>query len=250
MGTAAKLADTVRRAAGRNPTPRVSAILVAAGSSTRMGTAVSKQFLEVGGIPVLARTMMTFESSPLIGEIIVVARKEDMIEVGALATKHHITKLAAVIEGGDTRALSVRKGFSRVGARFPFVAIHDGARCLVTPEIIEGVCRAAYRHKAATAACRVSDTVKLANSKGFIESTVNRDKVFLATTPQVFDVNLYRGALETVKDFEHLTDDNQLIESLPFAVKLVECDRTNIKITEPSDIRYAEFILGERERKV
>lgn len=246
MSQAGKVADLLRLAGGKKR-PHTSAIIVAAGSSTRMGSTVSKQFLEVAGIPVLARTLLAFENTKQIDEIIVVARQSELALVSELATKWRISKLAAVVTGGDTRAASVKNGFLHVHHTAKFVAIHDGARCLVTPEMIEKVCRAAYRHKAATAACTVFDTVKTATRRGFIAKTVDRSSVYLATTPQIFSTNLYRAALETVKNAELLTDDNQLMERLPYPVKLVDCGKDNLKITEPRDMRLAEFILKERE---
>ncbi len=246
MSVFGKTADALRRISGKKH-PRTSAIIVAAGASLRMGGGISKQFMEVAGMPVLARTLVAFENTKEIDEIVVVARGEELSAVSALADTWHITKLAAVVAGGDTRAKSVKNGFLHVHHATKFVAIHDGARCLVTPADIERVCRAAYRYKAATAAQTVSDTVKIATARGFIAKTVDRNTVYLATTPQIFSANLYRAALESVKGIELLTDDNQLMEKLPYPVKLVDCGKENIKITEPRDIRMAEFILGERE---
>ena len=246
MSLCGKTADLVRAIGGKKH-PRTCALIVAAGNSLRMGGTTSKQFLEISGIPVLARTLLAFEKSSAIDEIVVVARAAELANVSALADTWHITKLAAVVAGGATRALSVKNGFLHVHHQTKFVAIHDGARCLITPEMIERVCRAAYRYKAATAAYTVSDTVKTATNRLFIEKTIDRKSVFLATTPQVFSANLYRAALETVKDIEPLTDDNQLMEKLPYPVKLVDCGKDNIKITEPRDMRLAEFILKERE---
>lgn len=246
MSVSGKTADLLRLAGGKKR-PGTSAIIVAAGNSTRMGGATSKQFLELCGIPVLARTLLAFENTNEIDEIIVVARHGDLSPVADLAAKWGITKLAAVVAGGDTRANSVKNGFLHVHHTAKFVAIHDGARCLVTPEMIERVCRAAYRHKAATAAYPVSDTVKTVTNRQFVAKTIDRKTVYLATTPQIFSANLYRAALETVKGAELLTDDNQLIERLPYPIKVVDCGRDNLKITEPRDIRLAEFILSERE---
>ncbi len=248
MSASGKTADILRLAGGKKR-PKTSAIIVAAGSSSRMGAATSKQFLAVGGVPVLARTLLAFENTDEIDEIVVVARSCDLASVADLAAKYHITKLAAVVAGGDTRALSVKNGFLHVHHTAKFVAIHDGARCLVTPDMIERVCRAAYRARAATAAYPVSDTVKTATNRGFVAKTIDRKTVFLATTPQVFSANLYRAALETVKGAELLTDDNQLIERLPHPIKLVDCGKENLKITEPGDIALAEFILQQRESK-
>ena len=133
-----------------------------------------------------------------------------------------------------------------IDERSRFVAIHDGARCLITPEQIRKVCRAAYRHRAATAACPVTDTVKLANRRGFIDKTLDRDKIFLAQTPQVFHADLYRAALANVKD-DSLTDDNQLMEKVRHPVRLVDTGKDNLKITTPDDVARATFILAQRE---
>lgn len=224
-----------------------AAVIVAAGSSLRMGDGVKKQFLKVNGIPVLARTMQSFEECRLIGEIIVVAKEEDLLYVSDLAAEYHIRKLTAVVAGGDTRAASARCGFERISARAKYVAIHDGARCLVTPAEIEKVCRAAFRYKAASAATRVSDTVKLATRTAFVDSTLDRNHIYLAATPQIFSANLYRAALTNEAATANLTDDNQLMELLPHRVKLVECSKENIKITYPEDVSLAEFYLDRRE---
>ncbi|MBR7112310.1 MAG: 2-C-methyl-D-erythritol 4-phosphate cytidylyltransferase [Clostridia bacterium] len=248
MSISGKTADLIRLVGGKKR-PKTSAIIVAAGNSSRMGGDVSKQFLEVAGMPVLSHTLVAFENTDVIDEIVVVARSTDLAVVTDLAKAHGITKLRAVVAGGDTRAKSVKNGFLQVSNTAKFVAIHDGARCLVTPDMIERVCRAAYRYKAATAAYPVTDTVKTATNRGFVAKTIDRKSVFLATTPQVFSANLYRTALATVKVADLLTDDNQLIEQLPHPIKLVDCGKENLKITEPRDIALAEFILKERERK-
>lgn len=225
---------------------RTAAVIVAAGSSLRMGSGIKKQFLKVNGIPVLARTLQSFESCRLIDEIVVVAKEEDILCVNELALEYRISKLSAVVAGGKTRAASARCGFEQISACAGYVAVHDGARCLVTPEEIERVCLAAYEQKAATAAVSVTDTVKRVDANGFVAETLDRRNIFLAATPQIFSVELYRRALEAENtDF---TDDNQLIELLPHPVKIVECSRDNIKITYPEDVSLAEFILNRRER--
>ena len=128
------------------------------------------------------------------------------------------------------------------------MAIHDGARCLITPELIEKVCREAYRYKAAIAATAVRDTVKISDSKGFIAETTDRNFVWLAQTPQVISVPLYTAAAYSAREegFE-ATDDAMLVEKIKNPVKLVECGRENIKITTPDDIKMAEYILKNRQ---
>lgn len=243
---AATIASGAAIAAKRNKGGFTSAILVCAGNSTRMGGKSSKLLLEVAGIPVLARTLCAFCKTDGIGEIVVVAREEDFPAFHAIWGSLHSPLPFSLVPGGETRALSVRNGFAAISPKAKYVAIHDGARCLVLPGEIEKVCRAAYRYKAASAAHRVSDTVKIANRRGYIEKTVDRDTVWLVQTPQVFDANLYRAALATARDTVHVTDDNALMEQVRYPVKLVECDQNNIKITMPHDIARAEQILRER----
>ena len=134
-----------------------------------------------------------------------------------------------------------------IGHHVKYVAIHDGARCLVTTDMIKRVLRAAYKHRAASAATTVTDTVKLANKRGFIEKTIDRRYVYLAQTPQVFHVDLYHAALALGKT-TLATDDNQLMEDLGVAVKLVNCGPENMKITTPEDIGRAKDILARRKQ--
>jgi 2-C-methyl-D-erythritol 4-phosphate cytidylyltransferase len=148
-----------------------------------------------------------------------------------------------------TRQESVLNGLEKINPKAKFVAIADGARCLTNEDQITAVCRAAYKYKAATAAHRSTDTVKIADSKGFIESTADRSTVWLAQTPQVFKTSLYRAAAYTAlkKGFE-ATDDNSLVEFIKHPVRLVECGAQNIKITTREDLPVAEAILLERKR--
>lgn len=224
---------------------KTAAVIVAAGQSLRMG-GIDKQVAVLAGVPALVRSMLAFEVASTIDEIVVVTRKDDRALVKTWAEQYKITKLKAVVTGGETRANSVQRGFARISPDMRFVAIHDGARCLITPENIEKVCRAAYRHNAATAAYPATDTVKIADRNGFIVSTPPRKTVWHATTPQVFHADLYRAALATV-DLPDATDDNQLVEKLPVPIKLVDCGRQNIKITYPDDLKIAEILLKERE---
>ncbi len=242
------IADVMRAFAGKDMAPPTAAIIVAAGSSVRMETGCSKQFLELGGVPVLARTLKAFEDCPLIDEIVLVARPEDRDAITQLQLTYRIKKLVTVVDGGATRADSVKNGFDAIGKKIKYVAIHDGARCLVTPDMIRKVLRTAYKHRAASAACPVTDTVKLADKRGFIEQTVDREKVFLAATPQVFHTALYHKALHDAKG-RGFTDDNQLMELIRYPVKLVDCGNENLKITTPADIERAEDILARRAKR-
>lgn len=250
ISRAQRIANLLRTVSGSDKRIRpTSAIIVAAGSSSRMGETggVTKQHMELLGIPVVVRSLLAFQQCELITEIVVVARADELAIYDEYKIKYGLTKLVSVVPGGETRQASVLRGFEAVSPKSDFVAIHDGARCLVTPEIIEKVCLAAYRNRAATAATAVRDTVKLADKHGFIDSTVDRSLVWLAQTPQVFYTPLYRAAAYNATEEEFVaTDDNSLVEHIQNPVKLVECGRQNIKITTPDDIQLAEQILAER----
>lgn len=229
-----------------------SAIIAAAGSGTRMRDADgrTKQLIELCGIPVIVRTLLAFQESEEIDEIIVAAKPDEIDIYNNFSDKYGLTKLTAVIAGGDTRQESVLRGFEIISDKSEFVAIHDGARCLVGTDAINSVVREAYACGAATAACKVTDTVKKSNFKGYIEETIDRDSLWLAQTPQVFKSDLYRAAAYISRDDDFkATDDNMLAEHIGYPVKLVDCGSDNIKITTPADLAVAEVILRRRSEK-
>ena len=229
----------------KNSELRVCAIILAAGSGTRMGKETTKQRMEILGETVLKRCVSSFQRSECINEIIVVS-KEDEIEYVKSELKS-FDKVKKVIIGGKTRAESAKSGFFAVSSDVGFVAIHDAARCFVTPEVIETVVGDAFRYGAATASTFVTDTVKRINSDGFIEATVPRAELRAAQTPQVFSVELYRRALDA-RDVlsSEITDDNSLIEAIGVPVFCSTTDKNNIKITTAEDLPYAEFLAKER----
>lgn len=227
-----------------------SAVIVAGGSSTRMGEGVSKQLLEIDGIPVVVRTMLAFQGAPEIDEIIVVAKDCELELYKGFREKYGITKLKRVVAGGASRQESVKNGFGCICDKSKYVAIHDGARCLVTPDEISRVCDAAYLHGAATAATRATDTIKVATSSEFIDKTIDRSTVWHAQTPQIFGADIYRAALAVgQRDGIEVTDDCSLVENIKYKIKLVECSPCNIKITTPADVSRAASILRERGEK-
>jgi 2-C-methyl-D-erythritol 4-phosphate cytidylyltransferase len=243
------VADVMRAANGKKKYKPTSAVIVAAGGSTRMG-GIDKQFMPVCGMPVLAHTVKSFEDCPAIGEIIIVTRPESVEKITELCREHGFLKVKEVVIGGADRQESVWNGFSKIDDRSEFVAIHDGARCLITPEQIEKIVLEAYRCGAATAATRATDTVKIAEKGAYISDTCDRNKVWLAQTPQVFDADLYRAAtyLAGEANFK-ATDDCMLAEHMKFnQVKLVECGKYNMKITTPDDVIIAEAILASRKK--
>ncbi|MBQ2308997.1 MAG: 2-C-methyl-D-erythritol 4-phosphate cytidylyltransferase [Clostridia bacterium] len=240
----------VLRAISGSPNPKnfTSAIIAAAGLSERFGGTETKQMTKLCGTPVLLHTLKAFENTECIHEIIIVAKENEIPYWQEACKEYKITKLTKIVVGADTRQKSVMNGLEAVDERSKFVAIADGARCLITPEQITSVCRSAYKYKAATAAHRATDTVKVADSKGFIDSTADRNSVWLAQTPQVFKTKLYRAAavIAVEKKFEG-TDDNSLVEFIGHPIRLVECGSQNIKITTYDDLAAARGILKVRK---
>ena len=244
-----RIAAVLKAVAGK-PDPKyfTSAVIVAAGSSTRMGSGTTKQFLDLDGIPVVARTLMAYEAATCIHEIIVVAKKDELLLYKGLKGMYGISKLTKVVEGGDTRQDSARKGSDHVDKHAKYIAVADAARCLVTPEEIDKVCHAAYQWGAASAGIKATDTVKVVDKSGFIENTPDRACVWMAQTPQVFSVNIYRAAAYACRDEGFVaTDDNQMVEHIQIPVKMISCSRENIKITVPTDVLFARAVLEARK---
>ena len=244
-----KIADLARAVTGKPPMPpKTAAIVLAAGASTRMGGEIPKQLIEINGKPVMIHSLLAFEMSDFISEIVLVTPDGCEREYRRIAKSFGISKLSAVVAGGDTRTKSAMNGFKKLGADVKFVAIHDAARCLVTPEIIDRVCMSAVKYNAATAATRSTDTVKISEKNKFVDHTEDRNHVWLAQTPQVFLCDLYRAA-SYIAEGSHLslTDDNALIENVNHKVRLVECGKYNMKITTPEDLIVAEALLKARE---
>ena len=228
--------------------PYTVAIILAAGKSTRMGNDdVSKQMMMLDGVPVIVRTMLAFEKSQYIQEIMIVATKEELSMYRTFKKTYNITKLKLAVEGGDCRAQSALHGFDNLPKQCKFVAIHDGARCLITTEDIDRTVKEAQLNGAAIAAKKTTDTVKVADKFGFVKETPARVSVWLAQTPQVFKKSLYEvSIIKAEKLDEKVTDDAMLVESAGFHIKLVACKNDNIKITTPDDLFTAAHILEKR----
>ena len=245
---AKNIAELVRAIAGKPKKPcHTTAIIVAGGNSSRMGDGISKQLLKLSDIPVVVHTLLAFERADTINEIIVAAKKDELALYADFAEKYHITKFRKAVEGGDTRQQSVKNAFAAISDKTRFVAIHDGARCLVTSEEIDRVCEAAYVSGAATAAVRAEETVKR-DTGGLIAETLDRDHIWLARTPQVFGTDIYRTALAIeARDGITVTDDCALVEHIEYRIRLVPCSKHNIKITTREDIPLAAAILSMRQ---
>ena len=167
-----------------------------------------------------------------------------------LIKKYGLKKVTKVVSGSDTRQKSVLNGLSAISDKADFIAIHDGARPLITGEQIKKVVLSAFEFRAATAASKSKDTPKLVSNNGFIEMGVDRDTLWLMQTPQIFSANLYRAAAYTaIENGYEATDDCALAERAGFPVKVVDCGYQNIKITTPEDLKFAELILSERKKQ-
>ena len=217
--------------------PLCSVIVAAAGSSSRMG-GENKLMQPLNGIPVLAHTLMALNASELADEIVVAAREEDLLAFGDLCRIYGITKPAKIVRGGDTRLESVYAAF---------LAVHDGARPLASPELIDCTIALAHRTNAAAPAVPVKDTIKIVRD-GRVESTPDRECLRAVQTPQVFDAALFRAALESARTAgEAITDDCSAVERIGKAIYLTDGSYENIKITTPEDLLLAAGILQQRE---
>lgn len=226
-----------------------SAVVVAGGSGSRMG-GIAKQQLVIEGKSVITHTLLAFEHCDVIDEIILVSSEKDLpIYDEQYKEKYGLSKLKRVVLGGVTRADSVEYGFEAVSDKADFVAIHDGARCLVTPEEIEKVVRSAYKTGASIAATPAVDTLKKIGKDAKIVGTLNRQSVWQAQTPQVFMKKLFLIALKkTTKKRVSYTDDSMMAEAAGFTVYAVETSRNNIKLTVPEDVETVTGILKGRQK--
>lgn len=225
----------------------VSAVIVAAGGSARMGIADSKQFIPLLSRPAIEYTLRAFEDCYKIKEIIIVCREQDKIRICEIIDENKFSKVSILVTGGASRAESVRNGIAAVSDRCEYIAIHDGARPLITVDEIERVVEAALETGAATLGVPVKDTIKVVDGYNKIESTPLRSQLRAVQTPQVFEKELYRFALEKAGDsVVNFTDDCSLIENMGGEVEVVKGNEENIKLTTPIDVVIAESILKTR----
>lgn len=215
------------------------AIILGAGNSTRMKSEKSKLLLKIGSKTVIERSVDAFLSVSDIDEIIVVARQQDIEIYSELLTDERIS----FVIGGATRQQSVKNAVETVNEA-NLIVIHDGARPLIKCEDIEKTIRAAEEFSAAAVGVYVKDTIKIVDSQGFVESTPARSTLFAVQTPQIFDFELYKSAMQKADEQGlDFTDDCQLVELCAGKVKMVEGSYSNIKITTPDDIALAENLL-------
>jgi 2-C-methyl-D-erythritol 4-phosphate cytidylyltransferase len=221
---------------------RVGAVIVSAGASTRMA-GVDKTLVELGGMPLIARTVEVFESCDAVGFVVLVVARLDLSAIADLAREYAWTKVIHVLVGGQRRQDSVRIGLGAL-PDCDWVVIHDGARPLVTSMLIENGILTAISSGAAAAAVPVVDTIKVVTDDGRVAETVDRRTIAAIQTPQVFRRNLLEAAHGEI--MENVTDDSSMLEAQGIPVEVFLGERTNIKVTTPEDLVIAEALLRAR----
>lgn len=222
------------------PLKYCGAVIVAAGNATRMG-GVDKILADLKGIPVIRRTARAFQDCEAIKEIVVVTRKDLLVQVKAVCKD--FDKVAAVVAGGEDRAASVEAGLNALSDKVKLAAIHDGARPLISFDVIDRTVRAANTYGAAAPSIPVKDTIKTTQG-GLVLNTPDRSMLRAIQTPQVFDYDLLRAALQKAKEDKlAITDDCSAVEHLGMKIRLVEGDERNIKITTPLDLKVARVYM-------
>lgn len=230
---------------------RCTAIVLAAGNGNRMNSNIRKQFMDLGGFPLLYYSLRAFEQSCV--EDIILVTGEDSIEYcrTEIVDKYQFQKVSRIVPGGSERYLSVYEGLCAV-LDTDFVLIHDGARPFVTNEMIERTIHAAEKYGSGIAAMPVKDTIKIVDEDQFVVQTPSRDRVWMMQTPQTFEYKTIRQAYEKIlkQQISTVTDDAMVLE-LAFhkPVKIVEGSYDNIKITTPEDIAIASLLFEQLNKK-
>lgn len=227
--------------------PFISAVVVAAGSASRM-QGIDKQQAELGGIPIVARSIAAISDCRRVREVVVVCREWQIAEYCDIVRFFGLDKVTSVVAGAENRQGSVFAGIRACSEEADFYAIHDGARPLILPMEIDACIDLAMITDAAAVGARVKDTIKICDVHAQIISTPNRDTLWAVQTPQIFKADLYRRAMEAaIRGNRHYSDDCQLIENFGHRVVISEGSFENIKITTPADIVVAEALLAMRE---
>ena len=225
--------------------PSCSAVILAAGNSQRMGN--DKMFAALGGLPVLVQTLAVFQRSALVDEIVIVTRMDKLNQTAELVKKYGIDKVSKVICGGATRTESALAGVSEVRSRAKLIAIHDGARPLLTESLISRTVVAAQEKLSVIPVLPSVDTLKRVDAEGLVCGDVDRAVTMRVQTPQVFEASLIKGALtRAVKNNLTLTDDCSAIALLNVKTYTVPGEEDNIKLTTPHDMILAEAIMRNR----
>ena len=224
------------------PLSYCGAVIVAAGSASRMG-GIDKVMAPLLGEPMIVRTVRAFQQTDAIREIVVVTRPDLLETIMGLCKS--MDKVKAVVVGGSSRQESVSLGLNALSDKVKLVAVQDGARPLITHAVIDRTVRAAHTYGAAAPAVPVKDTIKVVTG-GVVKETPDRATLQAVQTPQVFDFDLLRGALKKAAvDGAAVTDDCSAVELMGMSVKIVEGDERNIKVTTPMDLKIAKLLLEE-----
>jgi 2-C-methyl-D-erythritol 4-phosphate cytidylyltransferase len=223
-------------------------LIPAAGMGKRMGSDRNKLLLTVLGQPIIAWTLLSAEAAELITWIGIVSQPTDWDDFKAILKDLNLSKPVLFIQGGDTRQESVYKGLQSLPREAKQVLIHDGARCLATPDLLNRCAEAIIHFPGLIAAVPVKDTIKVVGEDGIVQSTPNRNHLWAAQTPQGFDVKLLKECHDKGVRFGwEVTDDAALFEKCDYPVNIVLGEETNLKVTTPQDLAMAEFILKHRK---
>lgn len=226
------------------PLKTCGVVIVAAGSASRMG-GIDKVMAPLGGEPMIVRTVRAFQNCDAIASIVIVTREDLIRPISGLC--RDMGKVAAVVAGGKTRQESVHLGLNALPKGTKLAAVHDGARPLISWQVIDRVVRAANTYGAAAPAIPMKDTIKVV-AGGLVKETPDRSTLVAVQTPQVFDFDLLRGALRKAEeDGATVTDDCSAVERTGMKIKIVEGDERNLKVTTPMDLKIAELLLEEME---
>ena len=224
------------------PLKYCGAVIVAAGNASRMD-GIDKVMAPLGGEPMIVRTVRTFQNCDAVKEIVIVTREDLIPRISSMCGK--FDKVIAVVVGGKDRAESVKNGLAMLSKKVKLAAVQDGARPLISEAVIDRTVRAAHTYGAAAPAIPVKDTIKVVEG-AIVSSTPDRSTLKAIQTPQVFDMDLLKGALKKAfRDGAAITDDCSAVELLGFKVKIVEGDERNIKVTTPMDLKIAELLLED-----
>lgn len=229
----------------------IVAVILAAGKGSRMGIPYSKQLVKLNEVPILVRSVKVFETLDIISDILVVCRESDKISIEKLIKEYKLQKVSTLLKGEQTRQGSAFKAAEfLLDKNVDYIAVHDGARALVSKKVITDTIQEAIKYGAAISAVPMKDTVKELDNNMFCKKTLDRSKLWLAQTPQAFKFDLYLNAMYKAKgENKTYTDDCGLLEAIGVKVKIVSGSYDNIKITTPDDISIALRILEKRGKK-
>lgn len=231
---------------------KTTAIIVAAGEGKRMRSPIQKPFIHLRGLPILAHTLLQFEGTECINEVVLVVSRESLEQCEEEIIKGQgCRKVRCLVPGGKTRQESVYQGLVHSDPSSDMILVHDGVRPFVSQEVIQHCIGKAQIHGGALAALPIRETVKQVGDDGCVEATVNREILWRAQTPQVFRRPIFEQAhRKALADGYEGTDEASLVERLGISIQIVEGGLENIKITTPEDLALAEFYLKQREGQI